>query len=117
MPSPAQFLEAFLLKKQTRLPHGAQIDQIKINHTVMETYRRYAFPLQLTLIAPAHVDPIAIFTELTQKNQTVLSQYGNPYNCWIEDWEIMKTFKQMTLDGKVSHVYIVRAMGHAIRQM
>lgn len=118
MPSPAAFLQAFHLKKQKQLPRGAMIDQLKILHTVIETYRKYAFPIQMTIISPIAIDPIVLMTELTPKNnQTVLSQYGNPYNCWIDNWRVLKTSQQSTLvPEKLLYVYVVSAMGHAVRQ-
>lgn len=110
MPNPRAFLGAFGIHKNIQLD-DAKVVKIKIGHDVIEQYKTYQFPLEIYINCEEKQDCreklTAFFIDYFKENHTVLSQYKNPYQCWID--EIKCIFDSST------NLYKITALGHGIR--
>lgn len=97
MPNPGEFLRAFNLSRHATIDASTLtvLVSAKIGHEVLQPYRKYKFPLSLTIKSMA-VQPEAEQIVLNQVerfvsgDRVVYSQYGNPYNCYVINCAIRK---------------------------
>jgi len=99
MPSPRAFLQAFGLHKQAWLGHDCILSRVTAKHVVVEKYRRYTFPLTLDITtslksASQVLDQVQAYVD---GHRTVLSDYGNPYDCFIGQFAITSQGTQQLL--------------------
>ena len=91
MPAPAKFLSAWGIGKRNLYKlFSLKITFIKIGHNVIKRYQEYEFPIEIQFsdknAAIQQKQNIQhLFQEFVSKHQIVDSQYGNPYNCWIDN--------------------------------
>ncbi len=114
MPTPRAFLTAFALKTGTVIKPQITAIKVGIGHDVVEQYRVYAFPLVVRLVTAKDVtkaDALEAFQQYVATPRVVNSQYGNPYQCYIDTFHIRPVG---SVDPHV-HVYEVTAMGHGDR--
>jgi hypothetical protein len=88
MPDPADFARAFGLVNGSYLG-DYKISDLHIEHKVLQTFRKYAFPIRFVL-KPSETRPNAqglgqILSRLAAEKHRVLSHYGNPYLCQLTD--------------------------------
>ena len=123
MPNPRAFLQAFGLHKNIIIGEGCVLTKVAIKHIAVEQYRRYTFPLTLgittTLKSASQVlDHVKSYVD---GHQVVNSQYGNPYDCYIDDftiqWEGTRTLLQQRQGDPLPTVrtYTVTCMGYGNR--
>lgn len=114
MPSPYAFLRGFKLRKGVQIG-GWKIEKIFIQHTVIERYNKYEFPIKIYLKAVHGSSQINAKTALKQYTfhfKIINSQYGNPYKCTIKNWNFYSTTKNINGKSRV----VLKATGVAIRK-
>lgn len=124
MPAPGAFARAFAIKKgsiiESENDDVLQITKSKVGHTVLERFRRYEFPIRVTLLAGdakhATVNrAVRMFRDHVAEPRVVHSQYGNPYRCTIDTTSVHAVSSQQTLAGEL--VVEVEAVGQGVRIM
>ena len=117
MPNPGAFVAAFALQKTKRIG-ACVIQKVKVGHIVKQEYQEYEFPLEIMLqCADAKINPDLILQniiEATKEPKVVMSDYNNPYHCYIENYAVTLTKRINTLKGIETQV-TVTALGHGIR--
>jgi hypothetical protein len=73
------------------------IDTISIGHVVVEQYRSYEFPIIISLKREITGDEKEKLMLHLADEKVVLSQYGNPYRCYIRNVKFME--KLITATG------------------
>ena len=84
-------MKAFGLHKNAVIPE-CKIHRVQIEHIVLERYKRYEFPIKITVECKDedNLQNVSRYL-LDQGHKIVNSQYGNPYDCFIADqFEIAK---------------------------
>jgi len=91
MPNPVAFLTAFKLHKNQSFG-VCTIQHVKIGHIVVERYKEYKFPLvvQVETANKNSTQTLNDFKRHVVYSIVVNSQYGNPYECWIEGFKIKR---------------------------
>lgn len=111
MPNPRTFLNDFKIHINTQIP-DVQLLKVKIGHDVIERFQKYQFPLtiKLKITNPSVTSQEALtrWENHIQGHRKIYSQYGNPYDCFIEKCEITPT----TQDDSI---YIITCMGYGNR--
>jgi hypothetical protein len=122
MPSPSQFRTGFqLTKEQLTFHHFKLTKQPEIKHVVMKTNRLYHFPLLFTFTRQdgeaTKKDQNKLLEELKQslckESKIVLSEYGSPYECSIDE----KSFHVIDDDEEDNKVVKIAANGVGKRRM
>jgi hypothetical protein len=117
MPNPGAFVAAFALLKGKHVD-TCVIQKVKVGHTVVQQYQEYEFPLEIILqCLGSQPDPEMVLIHLIEyigKDKTVMSDYGNPYLCKIDNWKVASTKRLNTLKG-VELQITVTALGHGYR--
>ena len=102
MPSPRKFLEAFDLHKGTVLAPGVIVTRVSISHQVLQRYRKYAFPMVITVSSKNRDDTSQFIADLFHAHvgghRVVNSDFGNPYDCYIDSCS--RITRQLALDGR-----------------
>ena len=111
MPAVAAFLRGFSLTKKLSLA-GYNLTDIQSDHVVVETYRRYQFPLILTFQTTSPNPDIDSFAaalhQLLSQHHTINSQYGNPYGCYFLSME----YQSVSADHRT---VVIKALGEGVR--
>jgi hypothetical protein len=121
MPNPRDFLIAFNLLKNTDVGHKCVLSKINIKHVVVVPYRTYTFPLSIEIkseILKSSSSVLEKFKEHVSGHKIINSQYGNPYDCYIDSISIKLTSTQKRVDQipkDYPKTYIVSATGHGDR--
>lgn len=107
MPSPRAFLRAFDLNKNTVQFPGLRVLKVKIGHNVLKRYQQYEFPLEVWIDTELNPqEALDLVKTLTKEHRTVLSDYGNPYDCFITD---------VRLEPDAEEQYHISATGYGNR--
>ena len=129
MPSPTAFAKAFGLTPGAMLEGGWRVTSVTISHEQLERFRRYAFPLTVTLAprasssrrrtatsaaASASAALDAVRSAVVQPH-IVLSRYGNPYACAVDDVALAEETSGDRSSSSSSSEVTVTAMGDARR--
>jgi hypothetical protein len=120
MPNPRAFLDAFNLFKGSLLADDIKIEKVSIKHIVEEKYKYYTFPLVLTIISSQSATHVkSTVSEILKTHKVVLSQYGNPYDCYITDFKIESKGIQMRIGEPkpITKTYQLTCIGHGKRIM
>ena len=123
MPNPRAFLGAFGLFKGAQIADGIILNKVKIQHIVVEKYRKYTFPLvvEVSSIYNSSAFVLNQFETYINGNKVVNSQYGNPYNCFIRDCSIKLSGSQQLISTKKDepmpkvNIYSITCMGYGNR--
>jgi len=116
MPNPMAFLAGFHLHKNTKID-GSTLTKISIKHIVLEQYKKYSFPLTIDIISTEQKSSEVLrqFKEHVNGHKIINSQYGNPYDCYIQDFSI-KTNNQINSTKKIqTKSYTITCMGFSDR--
>ena len=95
MPAIQAFKKELRLGKRI-LSKLVPIDTINIGHVIVEQYRVYEFPIIISLKRIIGDEREKLMIHLTDE-KIVLSQYGNPYKCYIK--EVKFSGKTITATG------------------
>lgn len=84
MPSPSSFLRGFNLKRGVSIGGGWKIEKTSIQHKVIERYKKYEFPMKISLVSKNNTSSAKEYLHhFTSHSKIINSQYGNPYRCTI----------------------------------
>ena len=116
MPEPAAFLAAWDLRQGRTFQRHHTLLRLRIQHVVVERYRRYAFPLDIDIRStrPA-AEVLRAFSHLVSRPRVVLSRYGNPYLCHLLPRSIRRLRTQTTAQGTPLYIYRLTSYGQARR--
>mgnify|MGYP000718142495 CR=1 FL=1 len=115
MPNPRAFLGGFQIFKNLQLAPGCIVTKIKIEHIVVKQYREYTFPLTIEITGDLpSAEILHLFKTHVNGHKVINSQYGNPYDCYISDFEI-KLAPQQPLMNSTKRNYIIKCMGYGKR--
>src|SRR5438105_3626002 len=87
MPTPSAFLRGFGLTRGTSIG-GYTLTSVHSTHEEIERYREYYYAFTLTFIAHEEANRrnlVREITSITSQTHIVNSQYGNPYECVIDE--------------------------------
>jgi hypothetical protein len=109
MPNVSAFLSAFSLKRGFQIRSYVLSDVSAEHHTITRN-KEYEYPITITFTqtgsTPLNEFLFALTIQL-QGSKIVSSEYGNPYQCWID-----------TTQSRVSQTpneVIIQVMGHSVR--
>jgi hypothetical protein len=108
MPSPAAFAKSFGLVSGSTVA-GYQLLNYTIGHQTITRYHVYHFPLAFNFRQIGAGTPRQLLSQLQQlgaNKRDVLSDYGNPYECHIQDFQIT---------GQNGYDVTITAMGVGVR--
>lgn len=90
MPKSNSFAKAFKLQSRYQnkeFKKGKVITKITIGHDQIERYRSYSYPIVIEM-KEEFLDEMKNFLNKQYHGLHLIvnSQYGNPYDCWIDDF-------------------------------
>jgi hypothetical protein len=119
MPNPRAFLSAFGLRKLVQVGDGCVVTKINIRHVVVVPYRKYTFPLVVHVTTSLNSEETVLthFKDYVDGHRVVNSQYGNPYDCHIENFSIEKSPSptQQKIGQPQVKDFIITCMGYGDR--
>ena len=123
MPSPAKFAAGFGFRKgkiygenkdnlRHQSKHEWKLTNIQIKHNMIQKYEKYEFPIKLTFTqtknkSTSGLKLVHLIQSETKKPKVILSDYGNPYLCYVSHITV-------TLLNKTNQV-IIHALGTATK--
>jgi hypothetical protein len=118
MPNPRAFLDAFDLRKNAVISDDIKITHVSIKHIAEEKYKYYTFPLVITVESSKSATSVKeAVSHALKSHKIVNSQYGNPYDCYIQDFKIESKGIQLRIGEPKPKVktYKITCMGHGKR--
>jgi len=109
MPGVPEFLRAFGLVQGITIGSFV-LQSITAEHVVIHRYREYRYPITMVFVQRGTTDLNTFLMHLTQSLQgskVVYTEYGNPYQCWIDTQQ-----SSVRVSG---NEVIVSVMGHSVR--
>lgn len=116
MPNPRDFLIGFQLFKNTPISPTCTILKVKIKHIEVEQYKKYTFPLTIEVSSKDSemANILESCTTFLSGHKIINSQYGNPYDCFIQDFSIAPSLTQPLFQKDVKN-YVITCMGYGNR--
>ena len=116
MPHPVAFMKAFKLEKGTTV-NGWEIVKATVKELLVEQYHLYHFPITVTVVGENKMTKnklVEMMEDFTGDSRIVMSPYGNPYQCVIEDWHVSQ---MVDTAGKTTVSFVALGVAERTKRM